>query len=135
MTCKDCYHCEACENKFAGLKKICVDEPVKHLELNPAVEKCCESFKDKSRIIELPCKVGDEIYILNRENIPQKMILDEPDIRCHCTKEDNLCMALCDDKKHGICAYRLKNDGSDIGEKVFLTKEEAKAKLKELNEK
>lgn len=57
MTCKDCYHCEACENRFAGLKQICVDEPVKHLELNPAVEKCCENFKDKSRIIELPYKV------------------------------------------------------------------------------
>ena len=138
MTCKDCYHCEACENRFAGLKQICVDEPVKHLELNPAVEKCCENFKDKSLIVELPCKVGDEIYVMNRGNIPQRMILDEPDIRCHCAircycaNEDNLCMALCDDKKHGICAYRLKNDGSDIGEKVFLTKEEAEAKLKEL---
>lgn len=132
MTCKDCYHCEACEDRFAGLKKICVDEPVKHLELNPAVEKCCKNFKDKSRIIELPCKVGKEIYVMNRANIPQKMILDEPDIRCHCAKEDNLCMVLCDDKKHGICAYRLKNDGSDIGKKVFCTKEEAEAKLKEL---
>ena len=82
------------------------------------------------RIIELPCKVGDEIYVLNRGNIPQKMILDEPDIRCHCAKEDNLCMALCDDKKHGICAYRFKNDGSDIGGKVFLTKEEAEKMIK-----
>lgn len=86
-------------------------------------------------VIVLPCKVGDEIYVLNRGNIPQRMILDKPDIRCHCYKEDDLCMALCDDKKHGICAYRLKNDDSDIGEKVFLTKEEAEAKLKELNEK
>ena len=85
------------------------------------------------RIVELPCKVGDELYVLNRGNIPQKMILDEPDIRCHCTKEHNLCMALCDDTKHNICAYRLKNDGSDIGEEVFLTKEEAEAKLKEMN--
>ena len=84
-------------------------------------------------VIVLPCKVGDEIYVLNRGNIPQRMVLDKPDIRCHCYKEDNLCMALCDDKKHSICAYRLKNDGSDIGEKVFLTKEEAEAKLKELN--
>ena len=55
--------------------------------------------------------------------------------RCHCAKEDNLCMALCDDIKHNICAYRFKNDGSDIGEKVFRTKSEAEAKLKELNEK
>lgn len=38
-----------------------------------------------------------------------------------------------EDETHSICAYRLKNDGSDISEKVFLTKEEAEAKLKELN--
>ena len=86
------------------------------------------------RLVELPCKVGNEIYILNRGNIPQKMILDEPDIRCHCAKEDNLCMALCDDTKRGICAYRFKNDGSDIGKKVFCTKEEAETRLKELKE-
>lgn len=61
MTCKDCYHCEACENRFAGLKKICVDEPVKHLELNPAVQKCCKNFKDKSRIIELPMAATDRL--------------------------------------------------------------------------
>lgn len=84
------------------------------------------------RLVELPCKVGDEIYVLNRGNISQKMILDEPDIRCYCDKEDNLCMALCDDKEHSICAYRFKNDGSDIGEKVFRSKEEAEARLKEI---
>lgn len=97
MTCKKCIHYDVCgESIFT-----------------------CGQFKDKSKFIELPCKVGDEIYVLNRGNIPQKMILDEPDIRCHCAKEDNLCMALCDDKKHGICAYRFKNDGSDIGKKSF----------------
>ena len=83
------------------------------------------------RLVELPCEVGKEIYVINRENIPQRMILDKPD-RCYYAKEDNLCMALCDDKEHNICAYRFKNDGSDIGEKVFRTKEEAEAKLKEL---
>ena len=130
-TCKDCYHYEKCY--FDALKEshltgndyreiVCIDNQI-----------ICKFFKDKSLIIELPCKVGKEIYVMNRGNIPQRMISDKPDIRCHCAKEDNLCMALCDDKKHGICAYRLKNDGSDIGEKVFLTKEEAEAKLKELN--
>ena len=133
MTCEDCYHYEACKEKFAGLRKICVENPEKHLELDPRAEIVCQQFKDKLLIIELPCKVGKEIYVLNRENIPQRMILDEPDIRCHCAKEDNLCMALCDDKKHGICAYRLKNDGSDICKKVFRTNKEAEARSKELN--
>lgn len=122
MTCKDCIHFDVCKFYNKNLPE----------EYDP-IEWQCDNFKDKSLIVELPCKVGDEIYVLNRGNIPQKMILDEPDIRCHCPKEKNLCMALCDDTKHNICAYRLKNDGSDIGEKVFLTKEEAEAKLKELN--
>ena len=85
------------------------------------------------RLVELPCKVGEEIYILNKENIPQIMILDKPDIRCYCPKEDYLCKASCDDMKHCYCAYHFNYDGTDIGEKVFRTKEEAEAKSKELN--
>lgn len=134
MNCENCYHYEACKEKFAGLKHIRVEKPKKHLELDPQVENRCQQFKDKSLIVELPCKVGKEIYVMNRANIPQRMILDKPDIRCHCAKEDNLCMALCDDKKHGICAYRFNNDGSDIGIKVFRTKEEAEKRIKELNQ-
>ena len=61
------------------------------------------------------------------------MILDKPDIRCYCPKEDYLCKALCDDMKHCYCAYHFNYDGSDIGEKVFHTKKEAEEKLKELN--
>jgi len=53
------------------------------------------------------------------------MVLDKPDIRCICAKEDNLCMATCDRPKTGICAYRLKNDGTDIGKTLFLSKAEA----------
>lgn len=123
MTCKDCYHHDVCHLRIS--LNMDYDE-VKNIPITE-MEKQCEYYKDKSRIIELPCKVGEEIYVMNRANIPQRMILDKPDIRCHCAKEDDLCMALCDDKKHGICAYRFNNDGSDIGEKVFLTKEEAEA--------
>lgn len=74
-------------------------------------------------LIELPCRVGEEIYVLNRGDIPQRMIVDEPDIRCHCPKQGSLCRSMCDE--HAVCAYRLKNDGSDIGKKVFRTKEDA----------
>ena len=128
MTCKDCYHYAVCHLEIS----FSMGTDYMTNKMYDDMENRCSAFKDESKIIELPCKVGKEIYVLNRENIPQRMILDEPDIRCHCAKEDNLCMALCDDKKHGICAYRFKNDGSDIGKKVFRTKEEAEAKLKEL---
>lgn len=41
MTCKDCVHHDICE---------CAGRDI------------CEDFKDKSRFIELPCKVGDTVY-------------------------------------------------------------------------
>ncbi len=113
--CKTCFHADMCER------------------LRKNYTQGCRDYKDKNKIIELPCKVGECIWVLDRENKPQKMILDEPDIRCHCEKEDNLCMALCGNKQSGICAYRFKNDGTDIGSKVFLSKSDAENKLKERN--
>ena len=135
MTCKDCYHYDVCHRRINSIDFLPVIKGKVSISsiMYKDVEKHCLHFKEKPCIIELPCKVGDEIYVLNRGNIPQKMILGKPDIRCHCPKESSLCMALCDDTKHNICAYRLKNDGSDIGKKVFRTKSEAEAKLKELN--
>ena len=91
-----------------------------------------KKLEEQGLLIKLPCKVGEHLYIFDRDGKPREMILDAPDIRCHCAKEDNLCMALCDSKDTGVCAYRLKNDGSDIDKTVFLTKEEAEAKLKEM---
>lgn len=43
MTCKDCLHYEACENKFLP------EEP-------------CKAFSDKSGWAHLPCKVGDQVF-------------------------------------------------------------------------
>ena len=61
MTCKDCYHYEACKEKFAGLKHIRVEKPKKHLELNPQVESRCQQFKNKSQIVELPMKTTNRL--------------------------------------------------------------------------
>ena len=45
------------------------------------------------------------------------------------TDEDNLCMSTCNRKPDGFCAYRLRNDGADVGKTVFLTREEAEKAL------
>ena len=90
--------------------------------------------KSDGRLVVLPCTAGNTVWVLDRDGAPREMILDEPDIRCHCKKEDNLCMALCDAKNTGVCAYRLKNDGSDLGKKIFLTREAAEAALAEMEE-
>lgn len=51
MTCKDCIHCDVCQYK----------------EL-PIIAEQCVDFKDKSKYIELPCKVGDTVYVLDYED-------------------------------------------------------------------
>lgn len=121
MNCKDCEHYLLCANDITNFYE--------DFKNKNDVEERCLYFKDKSTMLELPCKVGDTVYVINRAGKPQKMILDEPDIRCHCVDEDNLCMALCSDKNNNICAYRFRNDNSDIGKKVFLTREEAEKAL------
>lgn len=77
------------------------------------------------RLVVLPCKVGDTLWVTGRDNVPREMALEAPDIRAVCTDEDNLCMSTCNRKPDGFCAYRLRNDGADVGKTVFLTREEA----------
>ena len=84
----------------------------------------------EGRCVVLPCKVGRSLWVHDKDGKPREMELGPPDIRCHCRDEDNLCMALCGAKKTGVCAYRLRNDGTDIGKTVFLTREAAEAALK-----
>ena len=87
-----------------------------------------EADKD-GRVVVLPCKVGNTLWVTGRDNVPREMELEDPDIRAVCTDEDNLCMSTCNRKPDGFCAYRLRNDGADIGKTVFLTREEAEAAL------
>lgn len=55
--CKDCIKTDVCKHK-ANLDK----DPI----IGMSVEKC-EHFKDKSKFIELPCKVGDTVWYVNND--------------------------------------------------------------------
>ena len=92
------------------------------------VRVLAEADRD-GRVVVLPCKVGDTLWVTGRDNVPREMELEAPDIRAVCTDEDNLCMSTCNRKPDGFCAYRLRNDGADIGKTVFLTREEAEKAL------
>lgn len=86
------------------------------------------------RLVVLPCKVGDTLWVTGRDNVPREMKLEAPDIRTVCTDEDNLCMSACNRKPDGFCAYRLRNDGADVGKTVFLTREEAEKALEAMKD-
>nr|DAG65358.1 MAG TPA: hypothetical protein [Caudoviricetes sp.] len=73
-----------------------------------ALEKLAEyeNLEEQGRLIKLPCKVGDDVYYIL--GIPNKM---------PCTIDK--------------CVFEL-SDINKIGKTLFLTRESAEAKLKEL---
>lgn len=90
------------------------------------LRELAEADKD-GRVVVLPCKVGDTAWVKDRAGVPREMRLESPDIRFVCTDEDNLCMSTCNRTGNGLCAYRIRNDGTDIGKRIFPTREEAEA--------
>lgn len=95
------------------------------------LRELAEADKDK-RVVVLPCKVGEKLWVIGQDNVPREMEFEAPDIRTVCTDEDNLCMSTCNRKPDGYYAYRLRNDGTSIGKNVFLTREEAEKALQEM---
>lgn len=99
MTCENCYHNDAC-NAWIKRGEILYSDYIYST-------KYCPFFKDKSRIVELPCKVGDKVYQADSERVYEstvtKIIYDTNSI-----------------------AF----DERAIGETVFLTREEAEEALR-----
>ena len=98
-----------------------------------SLRELAEADKD-GRLVVLPCKVGEKLWVIGRDNVPREMEFEAPNIRTVCTDEDNLCMSTCNRKPDGYCAYRLRNDGTSIGKTVFLTREEAEKALEAMKD-
>ena len=122
--CKDCAHVEVCRyytNELAKANGI----PLKVEEIEGLLE-CddCEDYKDRSRFVELPCKVGDTVYVIEDIAGKEKIIQDSV---------ETIGIGYYAD---GIEIYQfdgIKTDGyfSDFGKTVFLTRKAAEQALKE----
>lgn len=120
MTCKDCIHYDVCHLRINSIDFLPVIKGKVSMssimyKMCDDVEKRCEYFKDKSQIVKLPCKVGETLYCISyNDNFIKEY------------KNINLVNIL-------TLMTALENPASRI---VLLTgnKEEAEAKLKELNE-
>lgn len=103
MTCKDCVHYKPCF--YANIDN-------------------CEYFKDKSKFIELPCKVGDKVWCIGT-----------PCGGCECyneiMKEEFIekCRK-CEKAEIIECKFDYDLIG-EFGKTVFLTREAAETALKE----
>lgn len=103
--CKDCMKTDVCKHK-ANLDK----DPI----IGMFVEQC-EYFKDKSKLIELPCKVGDTVYFVDYSIIVPTVV------KCFETNDHGWCVRCDDSLLISTLIFRF----DEFGKTVFLTTEEA----------
>lgn len=41
------------------------------------------------RLVVLPCKIGEKLWVIGRDNVPREMALEAPDIRAICTGDSD----------------------------------------------
>ena len=64
--CKDCVHVDVCCSYLSTAYNKCkLATPDFELLKNIECDEC-QHYKDRSRFVELPCKVGDLIYIIKK---------------------------------------------------------------------
>ena len=141
MICKDCIHYEVC----GGFTPTDLDTDVfdycreGRTDEIPDIEWRCNSFKPKSRYIELPCAVGDTVYVIEPctcysrfyANSCKEHFNDDKRIKAllivprgtHSYRAYASCFKLFERK------FQLKHLNK-IGKTVFLTREEAERALK-----
>lgn len=124
MTCKDCPHFNVCESFGVFMpKEIETTFDQARLDLINSKWKNCKFRNDKSRFIELPCKVGDTFYAIVNEQVIAYNCVGFKYGHSAVTRKNNELLLL--------TVYDME---FIFGEEAFLSNEEAEAKLKELNE-
>lgn len=109
-SCKECLHYDVCEARIAA------DE--NYSERNYTENNNCSNFKDRTRFVELPCKVGDTVYCI------KAMFSFLPVPKAEKIQK----IELYDINIIFRTVNRAFND-KDIGKTVFLTREEAERVL------
>lgn len=108
MTCKDCIHYKAC--KFAYL------DGFGEFNEEQFGSAGCDEFQDKSRFIELPCAVGDTVYVIRYAPISQKYYIKE-----------SIAEVIVSINGHFYLEYNGRK--YMFGERAFVNKEEAEKAL------
>lgn len=114
-SCADCVHVDVCEDLTRY--KLSPKRAEELLSLLREKGKTCKHFQDRSRFVELPCKVGDFVYFIKARRVMADIVSKFTIDRC------------------GVMLQRVNgyNLGytDKLGKKIFLTHEEAEQALKE----
>ena len=88
----------------------------------------CKHFKDKDLIAELPCKVGEILYVIDYDCDSERSYIEK--VKCHSIE-------ICDEDDISIYCETIESQydtyiPDDFGEVIFRTREEAEAVFKEV---
>lgn len=116
--CKNCLHYEVCADVMK--KELFIKEKMLKIA-NPI----CKWFLDKSKIIELPCKVGDKVYeVTGRKTVSVYKV--------RAIRVELFSLFIEWDIVEGFVWQSLSGiNAVEIGKTVFLTRKEAERALKE----
>ena len=109
MICNNCIHDDLCEKRSYALDSQLGD--------------CCQ-FKDKSKVFEAPCQIGECIYSIHRGKILEHLItgFSITNIGTYVLYQD----------VNGLCYSKFSDNIEMIGDRLFLTKKEVEQKMKEV---
>jgi len=126
VTCNDCVHVEVCETFSILSESFEIASPER-------IASDCEHFKDHSRFVELPCRVGDKVYFNNVHLRYARVIAIYIDASGGMFDLDiTTNIATATGYEHFINKdYTFE----DIGRRLFLTREEAEQALSKRTQK
>lgn len=125
--CENCIHYEICDCYYTATDIGEYAYQNIDLEEIDDVEKICDCFKDKSLCVELPCKVGDTVYISDFAEVMEAFASNIKMFYNYLTKEIENVVDL-----RIIGNFSIHKNFKDFGKTVFLTKEEAEQKIREM---
>ena len=123
--CADCVHYELCLHQEKFLIEHNRKDLIRRYGFGLSEPEICCNFQDRSRFVELPCKVGDMVYVLKGDHIEFAHV-----IAIYLDNSGGM-FDLKIFKEIAINFYISKyNTFENIGKTVFLTREEAEQALK-----
>lgn len=134
MNCKkNCYHYTTC-------KTLMPESMLKYSYMS----NTCEQFKDKSKLIELPCNIGDKVWVIQKAYTKcSSMDVKYDDVSCAGCENECDSQLTQEIKEVLVDGFEINSLGFKIhlhndwkiylpNEELFFTKEDAEKRLNEL---
>lgn len=121
--CTDCVHYELCLHQEKFLIEHNRKDLIRRYGFGLSEPEICCNFRDRSRFVELPCKLGDTLFVPTRNFVSEYKI-----VSFHVCGEGIWYRT---NVIKGILTRLISDDVENIGKTVFLTREEAEQALRE----